>query len=160
MGAVRSILFRKKPPPARNQLSRPTRTPLPSTPAGATEINVNKNDDLLERLKSVYVESSDATSSYQRNIKPQSLPRDKISSEDDSFNIAKPKEGYLTVHQLKELFERVNGDPGTWTVEAVAVEYKISISDSQNLLKYFGGFKVVAMFKPSDHKLEFHPLHR
>ena len=73
--------------------------------------------------------------------------------------VTKSKDGYLTVEQLSELFERVRDNPELYTTERVAAEYKLSVTDAENLLKYFGGFKVVATYDQSQQGLKFHPLH-
>ena len=150
MGAARSILrWRRAAPPVTRRTSRPTQATSPE-PVVESE---PPNEELLQRLRTVYVESTDNTAIA--GSQSQTLPQDRSYMDEDPLDMTVTvKEGRLTVYQLREMFDRARADPNKWNTATVAAEYKISETDAENLLKYFGNFNVVA--KRDDPKLDLH----
>lgn len=154
MGAARSLLRWRKPVAPTPDVSRRIKRPAQVPPPEEVE-SEPPNEKLLERLRNVYVESTDTVISG----KGQNLPQDRSYSEEDPLDKeVMVKEGRLTALQLRIMFDRARLDPDKWSPAAVAEEYKITAAQAENLLKYFGNFSVVA--KREQPKLEFHPLHR
>ena len=153
MGAARSLLRWRKPAPTptiSERIKRPSQVPPPEDVESEPP-----NEQLLERLRNVYVESTDTIISG----KGKNLPQDRSFSEVDPLDKeVMVKEGRLTALQLRLMFDRARLDPEKWSLDAIAAEYKISTTEAESLLKYFGNFNVVA--KREQPKLEFHPLHR
>ncbi len=87
------------------------------------------------------------------------LPQERRGIDRDSFDIAVASEGYLSVKQVMEIFERRNRSEDEWTPSKVAATFKIDQEAAENLLKYFNTYKIVAKYKRPKPNMDFHNLH-
>lgn len=69
-------------------------------------------------------------------------------------------EGYLTVQQVNEIFDRRKANEGVWSAAKVAGSYKLSLEDAEHLLKHFNNFRVVTSNKNDlSPEMKFHNFH-
>ncbi|XP_038078203.1 NADH dehydrogenase [ubiquinone] 1 alpha subcomplex assembly factor 4-like [Patiria miniata] len=52
-------------------------------------------------------------------------------------------EGRLTVPMAMEILAKHKRNPKEWPVERLATDYKLDLTDTQNILEYFQSFKVI-----------------
>ena len=89
------------------------------------------------------------------------LPQDRTSSDsDDLYNVNSTTEGYLTAHQVLDIFDKRSASESEWTAEKIASTYKISLDDTTNLLKYYSSYRVAGKLDKRDPDMKLHPLHR
>ncbi|XP_049446752.1 NADH dehydrogenase [ubiquinone] 1 alpha subcomplex assembly factor 4 isoform X2 [Epinephelus fuscoguttatus] len=127
-------------------------TPLPSS-ADSSEVDTavnQKNDPLLNLLKSVYVESTDpaaaaeaskeVTAGNEANRRPLkfSLPGDHYGLVD----LTDVPKGKLTIIEALKALSSHQRQPQTWTPEKIAQEYSLDLKDTKALLEFFIPFQV------------------
>ena len=76
------------------------------------------------------------------------------------FQVSNSTEGYLTAQQVLEIFDKRRTNEQEWTDKRISTDYKISLEDATNLIKYFGSYRVVGKLDKGHPKMELHPLHR
>ena len=54
----------------------------------------------------------------------------------------------MTSDELLMMFYERRGNELQWTPEKVSVEYKVSLNDAENLLRYFNNFVIVKKLPP------------
>uniref|UniRef100_UPI0014459132 NADH dehydrogenase [ubiquinone] 1 alpha subcomplex assembly factor 4 isoform X3 n=1 Tax=Epinephelus lanceolatus TaxID=310571 RepID=UPI0014459132 len=131
-------------------------TPLPPS-ADSSEVDTavnQKNDPLLNLLKSVYVESTDpaaaaaaaaeaskeVTAGNEANRRPLkfSLPGDHYGLVD----LTDIPKGKLTIIEALKALSSHQRQPQTWTPEKIAQEYSLDLKDTKALLEFFIPFQV------------------
>lgn len=107
-----------------------------------------KREDLLERLRSVKVVSSDPDPQTQESAPPTSdrpLPQSRAVPLEQKYGYFEPAvvpRGRLTLRQATQMLADVKMEPGTFTPEAVAAQYSLDEKDVHNVLRYFSVFRV------------------
>uniref|UniRef100_A0A1E1X4F4 NADH dehydrogenase [ubiquinone] 1 alpha subcomplex assembly factor 4 n=1 Tax=Amblyomma aureolatum TaxID=187763 RepID=A0A1E1X4F4_9ACAR len=114
---------------------------------------VEKREDLLERLRSIKVVSSDPKAQVQGTAPPakseRPLPQSRTTPEEHKYGFFEPSvvpRGKLTLRQATQLLADARNDPAQFTPQALAAQYSLSEQDVHNMLKYFGVFN---MYEPS-----------
>lgn len=87
------------------------------------------------------------------------LPQERRGADRDNFDITVASDGYLSVKQMMEIFERRRRSEDEWTPSKVATTFKIDEKAAENLLKYFNTYKTVATYKRPKPNMKFHNLH-
>eukprot|EP00794_Sanderia_malayensis_P000257 gene257-878_t len=104
-------------------------------------ISNEKDDNLLNMLSGFKVDSMDA------EIKERKSPaKDASYSANDKREIVP---GKLSAYELLQLFDRQSNNPDLWTVDKIAVHYRLEKELVNNLLTYYSSFKVLHTEKPS-----------
>lgn len=109
---------------------------------------LEKREDLLERLKSVKVVSSDPDSQVQQSAPPGSgrpLPQSRTVPQQHKYGFFEPSvvpRGRLTLRQATQLLADVKNDPDTFTPVALAAQYSLDEKDVHNVLRYFSVFRM------------------
>ena len=96
---------------------------------------------------------------YGAERQASKLPQQRRGVDRDNFDIGVASEGYLSVKQAMEIFERRQRNEDEWTPSKVAASFKIDEKAAENLLKYFSTYKVVAKYKRPKPNMDFHNLH-
>ncbi|XP_037052090.1 protein NDUFAF4 homolog isoform X2 [Bradysia coprophila] len=110
------------------------------------QLESKKNSVLDERLKQVYVTSTDpvvASSSDDQTNKP--LPLDRKAVQDFEFGYLEPEQamrGRVTLRQALTFISKHSAEPETWTIEKISDEYKLKPSVVGSILKHFQTFEV------------------
>ncbi|XP_069829689.1 NADH dehydrogenase [ubiquinone] 1 alpha subcomplex assembly factor 4 [Dendropsophus ebraccatus] len=108
-----------------------------------------KDDQLLSRLKEVYVDSTDplkqakarATLPNQEDFR---LPKHMMRNE--TFGVDDIPKGKISIVEALTIISSHKKTPETWTAEKVAGEYSLALKDAKALLEFFTPFdiKIVA----------------
>lgn len=121
------------------------------------------NQQLLDRLKDVYVSSHKDTvtqeNPYGVERASSKLPQERGGAGGDSFEVGpEASEGFLTVLQVSQIFEKAN--KGEWSAEKVASAYKLCPEDAESLLRYFNNYRVQNISRPDlTPEMKFHQFH-
>ncbi|XP_044024736.1 NADH dehydrogenase [ubiquinone] 1 alpha subcomplex assembly factor 4 isoform X2 [Siniperca chuatsi] len=122
--------------------------------AGSSEVetadSVNqKNDPLLKRLESVYVESKDPAAAEA--LKEVTVGKEaerrplRFSLPGDPYGLVEltdvPK-GKLTIAEALKALSSHQRMPQTWTPEKIAQDYSLDLKDTKALLEFFIPFQV------------------
>uniref|UniRef100_A0A023FRN7 NADH dehydrogenase [ubiquinone] 1 alpha subcomplex assembly factor 4 n=1 Tax=Amblyomma cajennense TaxID=34607 RepID=A0A023FRN7_AMBCJ len=110
---------------------------------------LEKREDLLERLRSVKVVSSDPNAQVQETTPPpkseRPLPQSRTTPELRKYGFFEPSvvpRGKLTLRQATQLLADAQNDPAQFTPQALATQYNLSEQDVHSVLKYFGVFNM------------------
>uniref|UniRef100_G3MRX3 NADH dehydrogenase [ubiquinone] 1 alpha subcomplex assembly factor 4 n=1 Tax=Amblyomma maculatum TaxID=34609 RepID=G3MRX3_AMBMU len=145
---VRKVISAEKPKPAPRH---------PSDAKHETEMGLadaskvlEKREDLLERLRSVKVVSSDPQAQVQDAPPPSKserpLPQSRTTPKQRKFGFFEPSvvpRGKLTLGQATQLLADAQDNPAKFTPQALATQYNLSEQDVRNVIKYFGVFTVL-----------------
>ncbi|KAG4074181.1 hypothetical protein HA402_016209 [Bradysia odoriphaga] len=107
------------------------------------QLERKKNSVLDERLKQVYVTSTDP-------VVP--LPLDRKAVQDFEFGYLEPEQamrGRVTLRQALTFISNHSSEPETWTIAKISDEYKLKPSIVGSILKHFQTFEV---YIPEDKK--------
>ncbi|XP_045133569.1 NADH dehydrogenase [ubiquinone] 1 alpha subcomplex assembly factor 4-like [Portunus trituberculatus] len=110
-----------------------------------------KDTDLHQRLKSVYVTSQDVTVPVNPVNPDRPLPMDRSVTMDPEFGFIEPKSvpyGKVTLRRAVEAISRHQEDPVLWTARRLAIEHKLSIELTEQMLKHFQTFILVVPPNP------------
>uniref|UniRef100_A0A131XIR9 NADH dehydrogenase [ubiquinone] 1 alpha subcomplex assembly factor 4 n=1 Tax=Hyalomma excavatum TaxID=257692 RepID=A0A131XIR9_9ACAR len=141
---VDRVISAEKPKAAPRHLSDARHEPKTSLD-DASRVQ-EKREDLLERLRSVKVVSSDPqvqASAAPRSDRP--LPQSREAPLEQKYGYFEPTvvpRGRLTLRQATQMLADVKMDPATYTPEAVAAQYGLDVKDVHSMLRYFGVFRV------------------
>ncbi|KAL7300666.1 hypothetical protein TKK_0006649 [Trichogramma kaykai] len=107
-----------------------------------------KNVQLDENLKQVFVRSNTAeVQEIDTRADPEKpLPKDKYLPEEFEFGFYEETQdipGRISLRRAIELIGKRNADPKINSIEALASEYKLEPKTVENILEYYGIFKVV-----------------
>ena len=89
----------------------------------------------------------------------EKLPQDRSYSFEDPLSPSHSADGYLTVQGVMEVFQRRAREGDGWSSHDVATDFKISHTDTENLLKYFSAYRVRDSQQKLEKPLQFHLLH-
>nr|XP_037280245.1 NADH dehydrogenase [ubiquinone] 1 alpha subcomplex assembly factor 4-like isoform X2 [Rhipicephalus microplus]XP_037280246.1 NADH dehydrogenase [ubiquinone] 1 alpha subcomplex assembly factor 4-like isoform X2 [Rhipicephalus microplus] len=104
-----------------------------------------KREDLLKRLRSVKVVSSSQVQGTVPLKLDRPLPQSRAVPLIQKYGYFEPAtipRGRLTLRQATQMLADVKMDPGTFTAEAVAVQYSLDVRDVREVLHYFSIFRV------------------
>lgn len=112
-----------------------------------------KDSDLHDRLKSVYVTSQDVMLPHTaiKDNPDRPLPMDRSVIIDPEFGFIEPKlvpYGKVTLRRAVEAITRHQEDPVLWTARRLAIEHKLSVELTEKMLKYFQTFVLVVPPNP------------
>ncbi|KAM8954268.1 NADH dehydrogenase [ubiquinone] 1 alpha subcomplex assembly factor 4 [Pelodytes ibericus] len=117
-----------------------------------------KDDQLLSRLKDVYVDSTDPSHEVKNEVSHPSeqeehrLPKLTMRSVPfDLLNVNSIPNGKISIMEALLVLSNHKRFPDTWTAEKIAKDYNLEIKDSQALLEYFIPFDV-KIIPPKDTK--------
>ncbi|XP_025263488.1 protein NDUFAF4 homolog [Camponotus floridanus] len=134
------IISREKPIPAPQYPSTERQKKL------SEEVNPNfikehyqKNMQLDQRLKDVFVTSTDPQEAIEPMREPRLLPQNRITPEYslDFFEPTMIPAGKCSLKQILEFIMQHKHDPVTYNSENIAVEYKIDKKIVDDILKHF-----------------------
>ncbi|XP_077485582.1 NADH dehydrogenase [ubiquinone] 1 alpha subcomplex assembly factor 4 [Amblyomma americanum] len=123
---------------------------------------LEKREDLLERLRSVKVVSSDPNAQVQETTPPPTserpLPQSRTTPEQRKYGFFEPSlvpRGKLTLRQATQLLADAQNDPAQFTPQALAAQYNLSEQDVHSVLKYFGVFNMYESSKSTTRSQDF-----
>ncbi|KAM4040203.1 NADH dehydrogenase [ubiquinone] 1 alpha subcomplex assembly factor 4 [Anomaloglossus baeobatrachus] len=111
-----------------------------------------KDDQLLSRLKDVYVDSTDPSPQVKADI---SLPMEedlrlpKHMMRNESFGIALdhiPK-GKISIVEALTILNNYKKSPETWAAEKIAGEYSLDVKETKAMLNFFIPFDIKVVSK-------------
>lgn len=111
---------------------------------------VEKQEDLVERLRNVKVVSSDPQN--QERVAPppagsaRALPQSRTTPQQRKYGFFEPSvvpRGRLTLRQATQMLSDAQTNPAKFTPQALAAQYDLSEKDVHSILKYFRVFNVV-----------------
>lgn len=107
-----------------------------------------KDDMLLERLRSVYVTSEDVTPEHKTTTSnpERPLPRDRTVMSTPDYGYFEPKSvpyGKVTLRDAIEVIKHHQENPKLWTAKKLADEYRLSAELTEKVLRYFRLFELV-----------------
>ena len=87
------------------------------------------------------------------------LPQERGRAHEDSFDVGPvASEGFLTILQVSQIFEKAN--KGEWSAEEVASAYKLRPEDAESLLRYFNNYRIETIPRPDlTPEMKFHQFH-
>ncbi|XP_068087308.1 NADH dehydrogenase [ubiquinone] 1 alpha subcomplex assembly factor 4 isoform X2 [Hyperolius riggenbachi] len=126
---------------------------------GHPEIKENvykKDDELLSRLKEVYVDSTDPSSEVNQDglsPKPEEFrsPKHTIQNSFLNLNVDNIPKGKISIIEVLTVLNNHKISPHTWTSEKTATEYSLDVKDAQAMLEYFKIFEM-KIVKPEEKK--------
>lgn len=141
------IISRKKPIPAPQYPSTEKQKKL------SDEVNPNflkehyqKDVQLDQRLKDVFVTSTDPEKIIESARESRSLPQDRHRPDEyilDSFDLTTIPAGKCSFKQILKFILQHKQDPVTYNSESIAAEYKIDKKIVDDVLKHFKVYTVV-----------------
>lgn len=123
----------------------------------AMQEHLQKNSQLLERLKDVKVDSTDVAGKslgieIDKDIPKEAertLPQAKSGAgRPDLFPDEVPP-GRISVSKAMELLAKHKQDKEKWTAERLSKDCNLDLTDTENILKYFQAFKIIPQ-NPND----------
>ncbi|XP_072264771.1 NADH dehydrogenase [ubiquinone] 1 alpha subcomplex assembly factor 4 [Pyxicephalus adspersus] len=149
---------------------KPTPAPLhPGTKEAVTELISHhpeiketiykKNDDLLIRLKDVYVDSTDPlpeANHESQSPEPEDFraPKQTMNNVFLNLEVESIPKGKISIVEAMTALNYYKQSPQTWTVERIAKEYSLNIEDTKALLKYFRLFEIKIFSVKNDKQIE------
>ncbi|XP_044147530.1 NADH dehydrogenase [ubiquinone] 1 alpha subcomplex assembly factor 4 [Bufo gargarizans] len=106
-----------------------------------------KDDQLLSRLKDVYVDSTDPSPQVKEGAplpKQEDLRPLKHMMRNETFGITVdnvPK-GKISIVEALFVLSNHKKSPETWTAEKIAGEYNLDIKDTKDMLEFFTPFDI------------------
>ncbi|KAM0728700.1 Protein NDUFAF4-like protein [Formica fusca] len=150
------IISREKPIPAPQYPSTEKQKKL------SDEVNPNfmkehyqKNVRLDQRLKDVFVTSTDPQKVIEPTREPRPLPQNRYTIDEYTFNFFEPATipvGKCSLKQVLTFLSQHKHDPLTYSSENIAAEYKIDKKVVDDILKHFKLY--VTMIPKSEEILE------
>uniref|UniRef100_A0A8C5QX89 NADH dehydrogenase [ubiquinone] 1 alpha subcomplex assembly factor 4 n=1 Tax=Leptobrachium leishanense TaxID=445787 RepID=A0A8C5QX89_9ANUR len=108
-----------------------------------------KDDQLLSRLKEVYVDSTDRSLEMESKVVPTSeqvdhrLPKLTARSEFSALvDVKSIPTGKVSILETLTILGNHRSYPDIWTAEKIAREFNLDVRDCQSLLEYFIPFTV------------------
>ncbi|XP_073445631.1 NADH dehydrogenase [ubiquinone] 1 alpha subcomplex assembly factor 4 [Dendrobates tinctorius] len=111
-----------------------------------------KDDQLLSRLKDVYVDSTDPSPQVKAEVplpKQDDLRLPKHTMRNETFGISLdniPK-GKISIVEALTILSNHKNSPKTWTAEKIAGDYNLDIKDTKAMLNSFTPFDVKIALK-------------
>ncbi|KAG9467698.1 NADH dehydrogenase [ubiquinone] 1 alpha subcomplex assembly factor 4 [Eleutherodactylus coqui] len=118
-----------------------------------------KDDQLLSRLKDVYVDSTDPSPQVKAEVplpKQEDWRLPKHMMMNGSFGIAVdniPK-GNISVVEALTILSNYKQSPKTWTAEKLAAEYSLDIKDTKAMLEFFTPFDIKIITSNDQEKID------
>ncbi|XP_076174519.1 NADH dehydrogenase [ubiquinone] 1 alpha subcomplex assembly factor 4 [Ptiloglossa arizonensis] len=104
------------------------------------EKHYKKNAELDDRLKDIYVISTDPKTKPKDTVPPKPLPLDRTRTpvfEFGFYEVQEIPEGKCSLRQALAFIVKHNKNPAEYTVEKIALEYKLDKQLTANILDYF-----------------------
>lgn len=110
---------------------------------------IEKQEDLVERLRKVKVFSSDPQIQERAAPPPtggRALPQVRTTPQQRKFGFFEPSvvpRGRLTLRQATQMLSDAQAEPAKFTPQALAAQYELSEKDVDSVLRYFRVFNVI-----------------
>lgn len=133
-----------------SRLYRSTRAVvLPKQPA--TRNSAKAQQQLIQEVNDDEVMEHDAT--LRRNLRSvylqsETTPRDMKPQQQQGVSQVDRSSSGMTADELLLMFYERRNNELAWTAERVATDYKLSLNDAENLLRYFNNFVIVQKLPP------------
>ncbi|KAG8223066.1 hypothetical protein J437_LFUL002014 [Ladona fulva] len=144
---------------AHREISKEKPSPAPRYPSTAKEIerimkenpeivnqHLQKNEELYERLKEVYLTSQDIKIEPKKVAEgTRPLPLNRSAPEDTDFGFPEPSmlpKGRITLRQALKLISDYQSDPSSKPISAIAAEHNLGVEMTENIVKYFKTFEL------------------
>lgn len=133
-----------------SRLYRSTRAVvLPKQPA--TRNSAKAQQQLIQEVNDDEVMEHDAT--LRRNLRSvylqsETTPRDMKPQQQQGVSQVDRSSSGMTADELLLMFYERRNNELAWTAERVATDYKLSLNDAKNLLRYFNNFVIVQKLPP------------
>lgn len=104
---------------------------------------IDKREDLVERLKSVKVVTTEAKPELEKT--ERALPQSRQAWQQYQYGYYEPevvRPGRITLRQATQLISDAAADPSKFTPEALASQYGLKVKDVCSVLKHFRVFQV------------------
>lgn len=101
--------------------------------------------ELLDRLKSVKVISHDHIKEKMKKDDSKLLPQNKSyvdSPEFGVFDVKSVPHGKISLRQVVEFLNHHHADPNLWNAELIAKEYKLDLTMTEQILRYFSLYNI------------------
>ncbi|KAM5164872.1 NADH dehydrogenase [ubiquinone] 1 alpha subcomplex assembly factor 4 [Mantella aurantiaca] len=120
---------------------------------------LKKDDELLSRLKEVYVDSTDTLPEGKHEVLSPAAgefraPKQTMSSVFLNIEVDSIPKGKIAIVEAMTLLNNYKQSPRTWTVERITKEYNLNIQDTKALLEYFRPFDVKIISLKDDKQIE------
>ncbi|CAI9593334.1 unnamed protein product [Staurois parvus] len=107
---------------------------------------IKKDDELLSRLKEVYVDSTDPLPEVNCIDQPASeefrVPNQTLNSAFLNIDADSIPKGKISIVEAMTILGNYKHSPQTWTAERITKEYSLNIQDTKALLEHFKPFEV------------------
>lgn len=109
---------------------------------------LEKQEDLVERLRNVKVVSSDPQVQEKAPLPPpeRALPQSRTTPQQRKYGFFEPSvvpRGRLTLRQATQMLSDAQTEPAKFTPQALAAQYNLNEKDVHSILRYFRVFNVI-----------------
>ncbi|XP_056422125.1 NADH dehydrogenase [ubiquinone] 1 alpha subcomplex assembly factor 4 [Hyla sarda] len=106
-----------------------------------------KDDQLLSRLRDVYVDSTDPLQQEKSGVtlpkqEDLRLPKHMMGNELFDISVDNIPKGKISIVETLTILSNHKKSPKTWTAEKIAGEYGLDIKDTKSLLEFFTAFEI------------------
>ncbi|XP_077145811.1 NADH dehydrogenase [ubiquinone] 1 alpha subcomplex assembly factor 4 [Ranitomeya variabilis] len=106
-----------------------------------------KDDQLLSRLKDVYVDSTDPSPQVKDDVplpkqEDLRLPMHMMRNETFGISLDNIPKGKISIVEALTILSNHKNSPTTWTAEKIAGDYSLDIKDTKAMLDFFVPFEV------------------
>lgn len=117
-----------------------------------------RDDNLLSRLKEVYVDSMDPLAEVKHEVLPPASefrgPKQTMSSVFLNIDVESIPKGKIAIIEALTILNNYKQSPQTWTAERITKEYNLNIQDTKALLEFFRPFDVKIIAPKKNEQIE------
>lgn len=119
---------------------------------------IEKDTQLLERLKDVYVTSEDVTPEKKLHSETpeRPLPSDRAFNIDPEYGFHEPVKipyGKITLRTALDVISKHQQDPEVWSAKKISYEYKMDMGLTEKVLSHFRTFVLILPDPSQKHKI-------